>query len=114
MYLMAIEDEFERNKVNFSYDEFLKAFQKLDNEFKGLMSKHILVKKKNIKLYNHVQQFSLDYDTLNLEYKNLIKELNDLKSNIDSSTLVNDLKNENESLKKKSRCLDKKLSQAHQ
>lgn len=98
--LMGLEDEFIDNKINFSYYECLVAFQELYDEFKTLMSKHTLLKKNNIKHFNKVQQFALDNDTLKFE-KNLTIKVNIIKSNVDFSTSINKLKNENELLKRK-------------
>lgn len=49
---MLIEDDFDDNEVEFSYDELLEVFQDLYHKFKILKSNHITLKKKNIDLSN--------------------------------------------------------------
>ena len=106
--LMAIGDDEDLNEVSDpSYDELYDAFKELHNELMKIDKKNVCFKKKMAKLKNENESLNARITCLEVENKTLHDEisLSNEKPSISHEHLeshIDDLKNENEMLKKKS------------
>ncbi|KAH9743821.1 hypothetical protein KPL70_003436 [Citrus sinensis] len=113
--LMAIEeescDELDEVSVLPTYDELHDAFNDLHDELMKIGKKNICLKKKMIELKNENDSFSAKITCLELENKTLHDNIalfeNSSTSHEHLESHMNDLKNENEMLRKKRNELNK-------
>ena len=95
------------NKVNDlpSYDELFEVFFELHNDLEKIGMKNVSLRKKNAELSSENESLNAKVKCLELENKMLHNELMSSKESITfehDNLVVDDLKNENEMLKKKS------------
>ena len=106
--LTVIEEEScdERDEVSDlpSYDDLYEAFKELHNDLKNIGIKNVSLRKKNAKLSSENESLNAKVKNLELENKELHNEIISCKESIafeHEGLLVDNLKNENETLKKK-------------
>ncbi|KAH9671187.1 Integrase catalytic domain-containing protein [Citrus sinensis] len=99
-------DELDEVSVLPTYDELHDAFKDLHDELMKIGKKNIYLKKKMIELKNENDSFSAKITCLELENKTLHESITSFENSSTShehlASHMNDLKNENEMLKKKS------------